>query len=253
MTAVRPKVRLHLPGPLAAGHLAPLAPAQVHYVATVMRLADGAALAVFNAADGEWLARLAFSGRRAAAAVPERRVRPPRPEPGPWLVFAPVKKAALDVIVEKATELGAERLWPVLTARTVAGRVNLERLRAQAVEAAEQCERLSVPEVAVPLPLSRLAAAWPAERPLLILSEHGGRPLAEAVRAVPAGPAPGFLVGPEGGFPPSELDALTALPFGAPVALGPRILRAETAALAALACWQALAGDWTQPPPLRGP
>ena len=252
MGSSKPKIRLHLAATLTSGTPVALAPAQAHHATTVMRLGDGAAVAVFNGADGEWLGRLRVPSRRGTHIVPERCLRPPRPEPGPWLLFAPVKKAAMDVIVEKACELGAACLWPVLTARTMTARVNLGRLEAQAVEAAEQCERLTIPEIRAPAALAALGAAWPGERALLILSEHGGPPLASVLRRPAAGPPPAFLVGPEGGFAISELDALTALPFALPVALGPRLLRAETAALAALACWQAFAGDWTEPPPPRG-
>ncbi len=252
MGTTKPKIRLHLAAALAADTPVALTPAQAHYVTTVMRLGDGAALVGFNGDDGEWLCRLGVRGRREVFVVSEHRLRAPRREPGPWLVFAPVKKAAMDVIVEKACELGAACLWPVLTRHTITQRINLDRLRAQAVEAVEQCERLTVPEIRPPVALPALAAAWPQERRLLVLSEHGGAPFAAAVRDATADPPPGVLVGPEGGLAISELDALTALPFVLPVALGPRLLRAETAALAALACWQALAGDWTEPPPPRG-
>lgn len=248
-----PAVRLFVDAPLAAGAAVPLTPGQAHYLLSVMRLRTDDAVAAFNGRDGEWRARLNAARRGAESLTAETPLRPQRAEPGPVLLFAPVKKAGMDFMVEKATELGAADLWPVLTARTNAARVNVERLRAHAVEAAEQCERLTVPAVCEPLPLARVRDAWPQGRPLLVCSEHGGAPLAQAVRGAAAagGPAPGFLVGPEGGLTGSELDALLALPFAAAVALGPRILRAETAALAALACWQALAGDGSEVPPPR--
>jgi 16S rRNA (uracil1498-N3)-methyltransferase len=211
-----------------------------------MRLGAGDAVLLFNGRDGEWEARVAETGRRRASLTVERRVRPQAPEPDPWLAFAPIKRGRLDLLVEKAVELGAARLIPVLTGQTAAARVNVPRLKAIAAEAAEQCGRLSVPEIAEPAALESLVAGWPGERRLLVLDESGGgRPIAEALAgAAAAPPAPGFLVGPEGGFRASELDLLRRLPFVVPVSLGPRVLRAETAAVAALACWQALAGDW---------
>lgn len=248
-----PAVRLFVEVPLAAGAAVPLTPGQAHYLLSVMRLRTGDAVAAFNGRDGEWRMHLDAARRGAEALTAEMPLRPQRAEPGPALLFAPVKKAGTDFMVEKATELGAAALWPVLTGRTNAARVNVERLRAHAVEAAEQCERLTVPAVRAPLPFAQVRHVWPPGRTLLVCSEHGGVPLAQAVRdgAAAGGEPPGFLVGPEGGLTGSDLDALLALPFAAAVTLGPRILRAETAALAALACWQALAGDGNAAPPPR--
>lgn len=248
MPGVKPKARLFVPEPLVAGESLSLSADSAHYVTTVMRVAAGESVLVFNGADGEWRAQVIESGRRACRLAIDTQTRPQRPEPGPWLLFAPVKKAAVDSLVEKATELGAERLWPVITQRTTAARINLRRLRAHAIEAAEQCERLTVPEVAEPSPLRRLAKSWPADRPLLVADVEGrGPPLAEVLTERPR-PAHGLLIGPEGGLTPSELDALLDLPFATAVGLGPRILRAETAALAALSCWQAIVGDGAMPP-----
>jgi 16S rRNA (uracil1498-N3)-methyltransferase len=177
--------------------------------------------------------------------VPERQTRPQAPEPDLWLLCAPLKKDRTDLVVEKAAELGVSLLWPVFTRRTNAGRVNLERMRAHLIEASEQCERLGVPELAQPAPLEKVLETWPAERVLLFLDESGGgAPLAEAATDTPAA----LLVGPEGGFAPEERRLLESKPFCRPVGLGPRILRAETAAIAALAVWQAVAGDWRRPP-----
>lgn len=255
MSTRKPKVRLFVPDPLAAGHALTVTGGQAHYLDHVMRLRPGAPVLLFNGRDGEWLAEVGPRQRHGRTLSVVSTRRPQQPEPGPWLLFAPVKKPALAFLVEKATELGATRLWPVLTERTVAPRLNGARLRAHAQEAAEQCERLTVPEVADPVPLSALAAAWPAGRRLAVLDEHGaGVPIARAA----ADPHPrtnasmAFLVGPEGGFTAAELDGLSRLPYVVRVSLGPRILRAETAALAALACWQALAGDADTPPPPRG-
>ncbi len=255
MSADRPRARLFVPVALAPGARLTVSEAGAHYLATVLRLAAGDAVSLFNGHDGEWIGRLLAVSRRAVTVEPVACARLQQPEPGPWLAFAPVKKSALDVLVEKATELGVERLLPVLTARTVVTRVNVGRLSAQVQEAAEQCERLTLPTVAEPVALAVLSAGWPPDRPLWVLDERGsGTPVAamlEAWRTRPAAAAPGILVGPEGGFASSELDALSALPFVSRVSLGPRILRAETAALAALASWQAIAGDGWKPPAHR--
>ncbi len=221
--------------------------AQSHYLTHVMRLAEGDAVALFNGRDGEWRAVIAGGGRHAATLHCENQTRPQRTEPDVWLAFAPLKKTPTDFLIEKATELGASRLMPVFTRHTAAERVKVERLRAHAIEAAEQCERLSVPEVAEPVTLERLLADWPAGRRLLVLDETGGgRPIADVLAGSGDGPPPvhGLLIGPEGGFAAAELDALRKLSFVTPLGVGPRILRAETAALAALSCWQALVGDW---------
>jgi 16S rRNA (uracil1498-N3)-methyltransferase len=218
-----------------------------------MRLNPGDMIGLFNGRDGEWLARIEDKARAGCTLTPTERIAGQQSEGGPWLAFAPLKKAALDVLIEKATELGVGRLLPLLTRHTQGSRVNVARLAAQAIEAAEQCGRLDVPSVADPVPLAALADAWPAGRPLLLLDETGaGRPLAEVLQAWPAdGGTPGFVCGPEGGFAAEELDGLGKLPFAVRVGLGPRILRAETAALAALACWQAWRGDWRYEPAPR--
>lgn len=246
MPRPRPRLRLFVAPPLARGGAVDLGRAQAHYLRTVMRAEIGDEVALFNGRDGEWTARIDDLGKTHVGLVVEERLRPQEPEPGPWLVFAPVKKEAMDFIVQKATELGAARLIPVLTRRTIAARVNQERMRAQTVEAAEQCERLSVPEVEPAQPLPRLLAAWPPERRLLVADESGtGIPVADLLTAPAARACPwGILVGPEGGFAADELDALRDLPFVSAAGFGPRVMRAETAAVAALACWQALVGDW---------
>jgi 16S rRNA (uracil1498-N3)-methyltransferase len=238
--------RLYLTARLAPGaELAPEA-AQAHYLRSVLRLGAGAAVAAFNETDGEWFCRVAEIGKGGAWLTVERQLRPAEPEREPdlWLVFAPIKHARLDWLVEKATELGVSALLPVWTARTQVGRVNLERLRAHAIEAAEQSERLSVPELRGPEPLGRVLAAWPAGRPLIMCDESGaGEPISETAAKLPPGPV-ALLVGPEGGFDETELDAIGKLSFVTRVGLGPRVLRAETAALAAVGVFQAIAGDW---------
>jgi 16S rRNA (uracil1498-N3)-methyltransferase len=248
----RAKARLHVAAPLAAGAAVTLTPDQAHYASRVMRLGVGDRLSLFNGRDGEWRARVKTIGRKGGEAVVEERTRPPAAESGPILLFAPLKKSALDFLVAKATELGASELRPVLTRRTAVARVNVERLRAQAIEAAEQCERLTVPDVRPMETLERALGAWEGARRLFVADETGGGvAAADAFSAAPRARPVGFLVGPEGGFERSELDALGRLPFVTRVALGPRILRAETAALVLLACWQALAGDGRAPPPPR--
>jgi 16S rRNA (uracil1498-N3)-methyltransferase len=218
-----------------------------------MRRGDGAPLLLFNGRDGEWRATLAPRGKKAAAAAVGERTREQAAEPDLWLCFAPIKRARIDTIAEKATELGVALLQPVLTRHTAVERVNVERLRANATEAAEQTERLSVPEVRKPVELAKLLADWPADRRLLMADETGGGPpIAEALRALDdtARAAPwAILIGPEGGFAADELAAVRRMKNVTAVGLGPRILRADTAALAALACWQAVVGDWRKPTP----
>lgn len=255
MSVQIPKTRLYTEEPLAAHAALTVADGQANYLVNVMRLQAGDSLLVFNGRDGEWEARVAHARRQACTLSVAGQVRPQRAEPGPWLVFAPIKKTAVDFIVEKATELGVCRLWPVFTLHTAVSRVNLERLRAHAIEASEQCERLTVPNIETPRPIGALMQQWPPDRPLLVLDERGGGAPIAGVAALAAEQRwdlpPGILAGPEGGFAASELDALATLPFVTRIALGPRILKTETAALAALACWQAIAGDWRAPPPPR--
>ena len=237
--------RLYVASGLASGVEAELDRAQAHYLRSVLRLDSGAAVAVFNAADGEWLCRVSEIGKGASLAV-ERQLREAEPasERDLWLLFAPIKRARLDWLVEKATELGVAALLPVWTARTQVGRVNLDRLRAHAVEAAEQSERLSVPELRAQERLDRLLTAWPGKRRLIVCDESGaGEPIGEAAARIAPGPI-ALLIGPEGGFDETELDAMGKLSFVTRVGLGPRVLRAETATLAALAVFQAIAGDW---------
>ena len=187
-------------------------------------------------------------GRDRTALLVERPLRPAEAEPDLWLLFAPIKRARLDWLVEKATELGVSALMPVWTRQTQSERLNLDRLRAHAVAAAEQCERLSVPELRTPQPLDAVFAEWPAERRLLVCDETGaGEPVGEAAARLGAGPA-ALLTGPEGGFAETELDCLGKLSFVTRVGLGPRVLRADTAAVAGLSVFQAIAGDWRRQP-----
>lgn len=221
--------RLHCASPLDAGGAAAGTPAQAHHLRAVLRRAPGDAVRLFNADDGEFAATIATLARQAVGFAVGPRVRMPTVEPGPALLFAPLKRDATDWLIEKATELGASRLLPVLTLRTQSERMNLDRLRAIATAAAEQSERLTIPAVVPPAPLAAVLDAWDPAMRLLVAAERSGAPL------LAAGAGNALLVGPEGGFAAPELDALLRRPFVAPVSLGPRILRAETACLAGLA------------------
>lgn len=237
-------IRLHVDAPLAPDARIDATTPQVHYLKNVMRRAAGDEILLFNGRDGEWRARIESLERKGSGFVALSQTRPQAAEPGPALLIALIKRAPLEMAVEKATELGVQSLQLVITRRTNAERVNLDRLRAIAVEAAEQCERLTVPALHAPRPLADVLQSWPAEQRLYVLDETGrGVPIAAALRTHAAGEPPGFLIGPEGGFDDAELDALRKLNFVTAVGLGSRILRAETAALAALACWQALADE----------
>jgi 16S rRNA (uracil1498-N3)-methyltransferase len=232
--------RLFVRQPLSEGANVDLDAGQANYLGNVMRLGVGAELLVFDGASGEWLARVAEAGRKRMTLAVERQTRAPEDIPDVWLAFAPVKRAQTDWLVEKATELGAAKLIPVMTQRTVAERVKLERLDAIAIEAAEQCGRTRLPEIVEPVSLKQLLAGRDAARRLYFADEAGGE---EAASALQCGPAL-ILIGPEGGFTEEERQLIRAAPNAVPVSLGPRTLRAETAAVAALAAYMAIAGDW---------
>jgi 16S rRNA (uracil1498-N3)-methyltransferase len=241
------RLRLHVDAPLAPGAVVTPADAQMHYLLHVMRAREDDRVLLFNGRDGEWRARVTDVTRRTCALRCETQTAPQIEVPDLWLVFAPIKKTPADYVAQKATELGVRVLQPVITRRTVARRVNRERLRANASEAAEQSGRTSVPEVREPRSLEDVLRDWPRERRLLFCDEGGdAKPVAEAVAGAKAAVPAAVLTGPEGGFEPEERRLIRSLLFVVPVMLGPRILRADTAALAALAVWQALAGDWRQ-------
>lgn len=238
-----PRHRLYVTDALSSGAQIALSPEQSHRLLHVLRAERGDAVGLFNGRDGEWRAELERAGKREAILVLREQLRPQQPESDLWLVFAPVKRGPLDLIVEKATELGVSALLPVWTKHTDTQRLNNERMSAIATEAAEQCRRLTVPVVREARNLDAALADWPKDRRLIVLDESGkGAPIAQTIGQIGAAPA-AVLVGPEGGFADSELDALRALSFAVAADLGPRILRAETAVIAALACYQALRGN----------
>jgi len=237
------RTRLFVDAALGEGVALPLSDGQVHYLLHVLRAKAGDRVRLFNGRDGEWAAALENVTKRGVIVRVVSQTAPQAPVPDLWLVFAPVKKTPADYLAQKATELGVSKLQPVFTRRTIVTRINEERLLANAVEAAEQSDRVSVPGIAPPLKLETLLASWPQERTLYFCDEGGdAKPLAEIARPAPAA----ILTGPEGGFDPAEREKLRALSFVVPVTLGPRILRADTAALAALAVWQSAAGDFSQ-------
>ena len=227
--------------PLAAGRRRVEGP-PAHYLAQVMRLRAGDPVRLFDDRTGEWLATVAEVGRRDLTLEVGKQLRPREPVPDLWLCAAPLKKGRVDWLAEKACELGVDRLVPVITRRTVVDRPNTDRLRAHMVEAAEQCGRTALPTIAEPMKLAELLRGWPTDRHLFFADEQGGAPAFDAMRARP-GPA-AVLVGPEGGFDDAERDTVRALPASIGVSLGPRILRADTAAAAAVSVWMAAAGDW---------
>ena len=244
--------RLYVDSPLAAGVTVELDAARGHYLRHVLRRDKGAAVLLFNGRDGEWQAAIEGFGKAGARLTLERRTREQNSCPDLWLVFSPLKRERIDLLAEKATELGCRVLQPMFTRHTAVGRVNVERLRAHAMEAAEQAERLDLPEVREPRRLGDLLDGWPASRRLLVCAELGrAAPIAETLTGLPRAAPYAVMTGPEGGFAASELDALGKLPFVTTVGLGPRVLRADTAAVAALACWQALLGDGRDRPPAR--
>ncbi len=239
-----PRIRLFVESSLASAAAIELAGGQAHYLRNVMRAETGDEILVFNGRDGEWRAAVAEIGKNSLRLEIGARTREQTMGADLWLAFAPVKRGPLELIAGKACELGVSALIPVITARTNNPRINVARLQTIATEAAEQCGRLDVPEVGAAVDLAALLADWPAQRTLILCDERGGgTPIAEALAgADPAAPW-AVLVGPEGGFEKSELEAVAKLHKVKRVGLGPRILRAETAAIAALACWQALVGE----------
>lgn len=232
--------RLFVEDRLADGAIVRLDGGPAHYLLNVLRVKPGAPVKLCDNQTGEWLAEVADTAKRDVTLRVTALLRPREAVPDLWLLAAPVKKSRLDIVVEKACELGVALYQPVLTRRTIVERMNMDRLRAQMVEAAEQCGRTALPEIAEAVKLAQLLKDWPVERTLYFADEEGGVPLASVAKPGPAA----LLVGPEGGFDADERAAIKALPQAMGVSLGPRILRAETAAIAGLSIWMAVAGDW---------
>lgn len=242
-TPPRPRARLYAPADLSAAGVR-LEGGPAHYLRNVLRLPAGSLVALFNARDGEYAAEIVEYGKHSVDLSLRGQRRKPAPEPDLWLVFAPIKRAHLDYVAEKATELGVSALWPVITRHTNVERVNEDRLLATAIEAAEQSERLTIPAIRNCVPLAKALANWPAERNILLCDESGGGNAIASVLAKEDLTKPwAILTGPEGGFALEELDMLRAHSNVRPVGLGPRVLRADTAAIAALAVFQSLAPD----------
>ncbi|MES2491662.1 MAG: 16S rRNA (uracil(1498)-N(3))-methyltransferase [Pseudomonadota bacterium] len=234
--------RLFVEPTLAAGVPVRIEGPQAHYLARVMRVGPGDTVILCDDATGEWAAQVTAAGKRDVVLTPQERLAPREQVPDFVLCAALLKKDRFDLVLEKATELGAARIQPVITRRCVADKLNPERARAATMEAAEQCGRTALPEVAAPVRLEALLQGWAPDRALFFADENGGEPAAAAF-AGSCGPA-ALLVGPEGGFDDDERAAIRALPQARPISLGPRILRGETAAIAGLALWMAVAGDW---------
>ena len=224
----------------------------MHYLKNVLRLVVGNVVALFNGRDGEWLARVDGLGKGSGSLTATEKRRRQSSEGDVWLLFAPPKRARLDFMVQKASELGVSAIIPVKTQNTSVTRLNLDRLRANVIEAAEQCERLTLPRVEAMRALDDVLIGWPQERRLLLCAEAGpATPIAKLLADADRTVSWAVLTGPEGGFAKSELDQLSKLPFVSAASLGPRLLRADTAAIAALSCWQAMLGDWQGRPPVH--
>ena len=248
--------RLYVKDSLSDGATVGLDAPAAHYLRSVLRLATGAPIGLFNEQDGEWLGVIDGLGKGWCSLRIHEQRRVPSAEPDIWLVFAPIKRSRIDFLAEKAGELGCSRILPVFTRYTDVKRINRERLAAHARESAQQCERLSVTEVDDAVGLDKLIENWPSERRLLVCAEFGNaQPIAQVLTDLlanepDAGQQPwAVLIGPEGGFAEEELEALRRLPYVTPIGLGPRVLRADTAAVAALSCWQAILGDGGMRPP----
>ena len=249
------KARLYVENDLSEGGQILLEGCQGHYLTAVMRCRAGDLILLFNGRDGEWLAQIVTAGKGRASVQILENTAPQKPEPDLWYLFAPVKKARTDYMIEKATELGVSLIRPILTARTNLDRFKPDKIRRHAIEAAEQCERFTVPVVEPMIKLDELLANWPADRLMMFCDEEGdqdqntyvvGRAMDEVAAWQGAPEKWAILIGPEGGFSPAERGLIRAQEYVVPVTLGPRILRADTAAVAAITLWQSFAGDWQE-------
>lgn len=247
MSPTKPKIRLFVNESYAAGQPLALNHNQSHYLANVMRLREGDHVAVFNGRDGQWLAQVTSLGKKAVMLELLSQTQQQKASPDVWLAFAPIKNKT-ELVVEKAVELGASALMPVFTRHSVVRSINHDRLAAHAIEAAEQCERHDVPAITEYRDLASLLAAWPKERPLLHADEGGDGEDLKTLLSDLSATLCGILIGPEGGFATDERRLLQQASFVRPFGMGPRILRADTAAVAALACVQAWVGDWSEKP-----
>lgn len=253
--------RLHVDSELAPGARLKLGPEQSHYLARVLRLPEGAAVRLFNARDGEYFAEITEAAKKCVTLVAGRQLRPTASAPDLWLLFAPIRKSLTDLIIEKSVELGVSKILPVRTMWTNGPPVRSDRLERIIIEAAEQTERLDIPELLAEQALADVIGGWPSDRKIYYCDEAGEEseaawggnrnrapPMLEVLAGGRSGPV-AILIGPEGGFAPEERKDLRNRPYVAPVSLGPRILRAETAAIAALTLWQASLGDWADSAP----
>lgn len=248
-----PRTRLYVTQPLAAESEVTLEDKQAHYLLHVLRYKVGNTVALFNGQDGEWLAQLSTASKKSATLSVEKILRPQMPSADLWLLYAPLKGGRNEWVIEKATELGVARICPVLTQFTIADRINETKFTAIAIEAAEQCERLTLSQIMPLMPLTQLLAEWPKERGLIYGDESGAAANAKDLLPTLKNASYGVLIGPEGGFSEAELALLRSLPYVSGMCLGPRVLRADTAAVAALALVQAFCGDWEGKPAFRNP
>ena len=232
--------RLFVDMPLADGMMLPIEGNQAHYLSGVLRLRAGNQVVLFDDREGEWLGDIVDVAKKSLRVQLTARIRDREEVPDLWLLAAPIKKGRIDWVAEKACELGVARWRPVITHRTIVDRLNLDRLRAHMIEAAEQCERTALPILDEPVKLAAMLRDWPVDRALIFADEEGGVPMVQAVKAGPAA----ILIGPEGGFTDEERAAIKAIPQAVGVSLGPRVLRADTAMAAAVSLWMSVAGDW---------
>ncbi len=240
------KIRIYVANKLICGQEFTLSEDKSHYLCNVMRLPAGAFISCFNSQDGEFDSQIVNINKKQTIVLPVAQIRQPTQEPDVWLLFAPLKKDRMDFLIEKAVELGVSKLVPVITEYSITDKIRLERLQAQVIEASEQCERLSVPEVCPAVGLNAVIKEWDDSRCLFFMDERGAGASIKQAFAQNQSDSIAIIIGPEGGFASAEADMLYSKKYVIPVSLGPRILRAETAAVASVALWQAICGDWNQ-------